>query len=136
MLPQGRVKGRGIDCVGIVLCTGELLGLRYRDGRQIGARDFLNYGRYPVLEELLEEARKLFVEKPVCDAEPGDILVLRSPKIARHLAIASDLGGHLGVIHAEDHPLTRSPGGRVVEHLLDADWKKRIAGVFSFPDVD
>lgn len=134
---QGRIKGKGIDCVGIVLCVGQDLGLHYRDGRPIGAFDYMDYGLFPVLDEMQREAQRIFVAKPggLADLEAGDILTLRAPFLVHHMAIVSELEGGLGIIHSLAYRVRGHANGKVVEHLLDRVWKSRVAGVFSYADL-
>ena len=127
---QGRVKGLGLDCAGLVLCVGEDLGLRYRDGRPIHGFDYKDYGMYPVMDAMQTEAEKIFVKKADSAIIPGDILTLRAPFLVHHMAIVSQLQQGMGIIHAYGGL------GKIVEHLLDARWKSRIAGVFSYFGVD
>lgn len=140
---QGRQKHVGLDCVGIVLCTGEELGLRYKDGRLIHANDYLNYGWFPELDRLQQEAIRVFEQKAIgaigssgrsainfAEIEPGDILTIRAPFQVHHMAIVSDLGGSLGIIHAYGSM------GSVAEHRLDRCWLSRIAGVFAYSGLD
>lgn len=127
---QGRVKGRGLDCVGIVLCVGEDLGLKYNDGRPIGRFDYKDYGMYPVMDSMQTEAEKIFIKKTRKEMVPGDIVTMRAPFIVHHMAVVSQLEQGLGIIHAHGGV------GKIVEHLLDARWNTRIAGVFSYPGVD
>jgi hypothetical protein len=127
---QGRVKGLGMDCAGIVLCVGEDLGLCYRDGRKIHRFDYKDYGMFPVLDAMQTEADKIFVKKALNEMIPGDILTMRAPFIVHHMAIVSQLKQGLGIIHAYGGV------GKIVEHLLDERWAGRIAGVFSYSGVD
>jgi hypothetical protein len=127
---QGRVKGRGLDCVGIVLCVGEDLGLRYRDGRPIGRFDYRDYGMYPVMDYMQEEAEKIFIKKELGAMIPGDILTVRAPFLVHHMAVVSQLKQGLGMIHADGGL------GKIVEHLINSRWRSRIAGVFAYPGVD
>ena len=134
---QGRVKGLGMDCVGIMLCVGEDLGLRYKDGRPIRRFDYMNYGLYPVLDEMQREMKKIFTEKPLAEISPGDILTMRAPFLVHHIAIVSELQGGLGIIHAYgSENVSRNGRGRVSEHPLSQLWKSRIASVFSYSAVD
>jgi len=127
---QGRVKGRGLDCIGIVLCVGEDLGLQYRDGRPIQRFDYMNYALFPVLDQMQAEAEKNFVKKDLLTMKPGDILTMRAPHMVHHMAIVSELQHGLGIIHAY------GAVGKVTEHLLDARWTGRVAGVFTYSGVD
>jgi hypothetical protein len=133
---QGRLKRVGLDCVGIVLCVGAELGLKYKDGRAIGALDHRDYGLYPVLDEMQEKAKLAFIDcgprAPIAGdiltlAPRGDLPVPRRQAPTHHMAIVSDLGrGELGIIHAYGSL------GKVAEHILDSRWRRRIAGVFGY----
>ena len=75
----------------------------------------------------LEAARRHCREKALDDGQPGDILLFRwrAQHPAKHLGILCD-GGRF--IHAyEGHAVTISP--------LISQWRRRIAGVFAFPDI-
>ena len=123
---QGRLKGIGIDCIGIAVCVGSELGLRYKDGRPIGIYDHRDYGLFPVFDELQTKVRELLVEYSRAPL-PGDVLTMRAPFLVHHMAIVSDLGaGRLGIIHAYGSL------GKVSEHILDDRWRRRIAGVFGY----
>jgi cell wall-associated NlpC family hydrolase len=133
---HGRRKGQGVDCVGIVLCVGEELGLCYKDGRQIRHDDFLDYGRFPVLDQMKKEAHKVFelkIARPATIAlahlEPGDILIMRAPHQVHHMAIVTRLQGRPGMIHAYGSM------GKVAEHIISEQWLRRIEGVFSYSGV-
>jgi hypothetical protein len=128
--PQGRVKGLGIDCVGIVLCVGEDLGLKYKDGTPIHRFDYCDYALFPVLDKLQTESEKMFIRKDISAIAPGDILTMRPPFLVHHMAIVSRLQQGLGIIHAYGSL------GKVVENLLDPRWIARIAGVFSYSGVN
>ena len=75
------------------------------------------------------EAEKIFTKKTTTPI-PGDILTMRAPFLVHHMAIVSQLQQGLGIIHAY------GAVGKVTEHLLDARWTARIAGVFSYSGVD
>ena len=59
---------------------------------------------------------------------PGDVLLFRMRRnaVAKHLGIASS---ETGFIHAYS-------GHGVIENALSDPWRRRIAGVFAFPDMD
>jgi NlpC/P60 family putative phage cell wall peptidase len=134
---QGRLKGIGLDCIGLALCVGADLGLNDREGKPVHRYMYADYSRQPLGEELQEEcARRLVVKSfyppaDLSDVLPGDVLTMRVPSVITHLAIVSELTHGLGMIHSYS-------GVRkiVVEHLIDQKWARRIAGVFSFPGVE
>jgi len=132
-----RHQGRraALDCVGLALAVAEDLGLLDRFGTLIRREDYGHYGSQPVDGPVLRECERRLVrlhyapEALISVLEPGQVLALRAPFVPCHAGIVSQLEFGPGVIHA--YP----PSGGVVEHLLDARWLKRIAGVFWFPEV-
>jgi hypothetical protein len=151
-LQRGRGIGKGIDCIGVVLCVGADLGLKDKDGNPFHPLMYENYPNQPFGDELQVECRKRLIVKTLQTPSlsqmlPGDIVTMRIPpeQIFRklfvtneaktpitHVGIVSDLNGSLGVIHSLN---SQSVNRRVVEHLIDLRWLRRIAGVFSFPGV-
>lgn len=114
---QGRVKGVGVDCLGLIVGVCEALGLPYRDIR--------GYSRYATGLNLLER----FSEQ--CEPSErgeGKILIFRIRALPCHCAIEASLSGYPSIIHAYQSI------GRVDEHILDSWWESRIVGCFSFPE--
>lgn len=121
---QGSRKGIGCDCLGLVRGIWRALygaepgdpGAYTPDWAETGASD-----------RLLEAARRHCIERPVALAEPGNLLVFRwrQHHAAKHLGI---LVSGEAFLHAyEGHAVTVSP--------LIRQWRRRIAGVFSFPPL-
>ena len=153
-LQRGRGIGQGIDCIGVVLCVGADLGLNDKEGNPFTPQMYENYPNQPFGDELQEECRKRLIVKTlqnpiVSEMLPGDIVTMRIPpeQIFRKLFVAVTAGtpithvgiisefyknGPLGVIHSLN---SQSVNRKVVEHLIDLKWLRRIAGVFSFPGV-
>lgn len=113
---QGRVKGVGIDCIGLVICVCKELGLI--------DFDYFDYDRTPDSSQLMELLEKHCT--PTIDPEPGDILVFRIKREPQHVGIMTDLG----IIHAYQG------AGKVVEHSLDDWWLKRNVAAFVLPSAD
>ncbi|MBS3650793.1 C40 family peptidase [Pseudaminobacter sp. 19-2017] len=120
---QGRRKGVGCDCLGLVIgvwtavygIAPEEPGSYSADWAEAGGED-----------RLLEAARRWFREKSPAQAAPGDLLLFRWRKElpAKHAAILS----------APDRFVHAYEGTAVVESALVPQWRRRIAGVFAFPD--
>ena len=120
---QGRRKGVGCDCLGLVLgvwnavCGGapEAPGNYAPDGAEAAG------GADP----MLDAARLHLVEKPGGEAAPGDVILFRwRPHLpVKHagILVADDAFAHA----YEEHAVTVSP--------LASQWRGRIAGVFAFP---
>lgn len=116
---QGRLKGKGIDCIGLIVNVGKSLGLLDHDNT--------SYGRYPDGKTLMSELRKYLIEKDIEQLTAGDIAVywFKNPQMPTHVGIVSDYG----LIH------TYADIGKVVEHRLTKAWQKRLYAVFSFPEI-
>ena len=118
---QGRVKGHGVDCAGLVIGVAHALGLS--DAKVTG------YGRRP----------DGFTLRALCDAHmpavpleamrPGDVVLMRIVRDEQHLGILGEHGGVLTLIHA--HAEKR----KTVEHRLDELWRGRITAAYAFPGV-
>jgi len=113
---QGRQPGRGLDCAGLVLSIGHELGLT--------AFEITNYPRLPQGDRLVALAKRAGFSE-VAEAVPGDVYCLRLVAHPQHLAIATERG----IIHACQRR------GRVIEHRLDAAWRRRIVSIFRYPEI-
>lgn len=114
---QGRLRGTGIDCVGLLVGVATELGLTQRDNQ--------TYGRQPDGRTLLAELRAELDEISLRVRAPGDVLVfwmLRRQRWPQHIGFATDVG----LLHTYQHV------GRVVEHGLDARWLRRLCHAFRF----
>lgn len=104
---QGRSRA-GVDCGGLVIAAAREAGL---DVPEPGT-----YSMSPdpdvIRAALLAHCHPVSVEA----ALPGDILWLSFAGEPRHLAFATELG----LLHAWAKP------GKVVEHRIDAAWRRRI----------
>lgn len=131
---QGRIKG--IDCIGIALCVAEDLGILDKEGNPFHKHLYSNYARMPLGDELQQGCIKHFIVKSLETPSnldgllPGDVVTMRVPVLITHLGIISNVNGNVGVIHSYN-----GVRKKVIEHLIDVKWMRRIAGVFSFPGV-
>ncbi len=117
---QGRLKGVGVDCAGLVAGVAESLGLPVQDRT--------DYTRQPDGQMLEETCDQQLDRIPVADIQPGDVLLMRFDEEPQHLAIVGDyaLGG-LSIIHAY------AQARRVVETRLDDGWLSRVVVAYRFP---
>src|SRR5260370_41141523 len=81
---QGRIKGKGVDCAGLVLSVAQELGVA------LPYDEYLKYDAYPTDDTVLRECRKQFREIPITDIRPGDILCMRTP-VPCHVGMVTDL---------------------------------------------
>ena len=110
---QGRSR-HGLDCVGLAVVCLRDIGL--------DPPDRADYGRDPdgTLRAVISGWDAL---SPVASPEPGDIALIRY-KAERHIAIVGQQPQGLSLIHAD------SRAGKVVEHLMDDRWRKRVVAAW------
>ena len=114
---QGRVKGLGVDCVGLIIGIAHEIGY--------SNYDFTNYGRQPhggTLVKIMGDHLDLI---PIEDAVEGDIYVMRWENEPQHMGIKTDKG----IIHSYESI------GKCVEHGLDSKWHKRIVAAYRYRDI-
>lgn len=113
---QGRLKGTGVDCAGLIVGVARELGL--------SAFDTTGYGRRPNTREL-----EAICHSEMCpiagEAGPGDVWLVEADGRPQHLAFATDVG----LLHAY------APARRVVEHGIDDRWRRRLIAAFALPGV-
>jgi NlpC/P60 family putative phage cell wall peptidase len=114
---QGRLKGIGVDCVGLVIGAARECGIA--DVQVTG------YDRRPdgtLLSRMLEHVSPVAFN----EAQPGDVLLFQFATVAMHIGVLSapDM-----LIHAY------MPNRKVVEHRLDDAWLAKVAGAFQVPGV-
>lgn len=116
---QGRCRGVGVDCIGLIVGVARDLGL--------GARDRTDYPRQPdgrSLEAALEDQLRLLGPG---DMGPGDVLLMRIRRMPQHVGFLAE---HGTIIHAH------SAAGRVVEMRLNERWWERMVAAYRFPGVE
>ncbi len=126
-LHQASTKAAGTDCLGLLRGVWrEALGSEpetpppySQDWDEVSRRDVL-----------LIACQRLLVERPVDQAEPGDVILfrMRTGSVAKHLGLISALQP-TRFIHAYSRH-------GVVESALSEPWARRITGVFAFPGAD
>ena len=117
---QGRIKGVGVDCVGLILIVA----------RELNFTDFeiSGYGRRSEGVEMFTELKKQ-CGNPVENPLPGDILMFAEGDW-RHCGILSEKDGFDTIIH------THRASKKCVEHSLDGYWQTLIFAAFRFPTVE
>ena len=110
---QGRLKGVGVDCIGLVVGVAQTLELIDDKGIPLASFDHADYPPTPAGEY-----------------QPADILLFRFHQDPQHVGIVSQLpDGELGIIHCY------ASIGKVVEHRLNDTWKRLIVAAFRFPQL-
>ncbi len=122
---QGWRKGVGCDCLGLVRGVWRAVygapppnpGPYTGDWAEAGATDLL-----------LDAARRWCVEKGTDAAIlSGDLIVFRWRPGAR--------SKHLGIAASAQRFIHAYSGHGVIESALVPQWRRRISGVFAFPDI-
>lgn len=118
---QGRAKGAGIDCIGLLVGAASEAG--------IAIQDRIDYPRQPIPAELLADLAANL--DPVESMEPSvaDVLVfwIADEWTPQHVGLATDVG----MIHAW-------AGGRqrVQEHGMTQGWRARLHSVWRFRGLE
>lgn len=111
---QGRLKGVGIDCAGLVICVAKELGLTNFD--------FINYGHMPHADTLEQLCNENLEPISMAEVKEGDIFLMAFENEPQHLAIKTDIG----IIHS--YAQVR----RCVEHSLDRVWLSRVKKCYRY----
>lgn len=115
---QGRIKGKGVDCVGI------LIGIAHHF--QLTDFDYHTYSHLPdgvTMRLLLDKHMQMIATDA---AQPGDVYLLRFEHQPQHVAVMTEYG----ILHA--YAQVR----RCVEHRMDDLWRSRIVCAYAFKGID
>lgn len=112
---QGRIKGAGCDCVGLVIGVARNVGLDVIDRQDYPRR---MAGRH-LQREIMQQTDPVPRER----VQPGDILVFEIDGMTHHVALVTEVQPMLRMIHA--YIWAR----RVVEHHVDQWWEQRLIDV-------
>lgn len=107
---QSRIKGLGVDCVGLLVGIGEALGVEVHD--QTG------YGRQPYGGQLQATLAGMV---RVTEAQPGDVLLITFDLDPQHTAVLTDRDT---IIHAYERV------GKCVEHRFASAWRARVRNIY------
>lgn len=121
---QARLKGKGCDCLGLIIGVVDELGLVDSRGQPLAGYDEVSYSKEPDGAYLTQKLTALLDEAPLAEASAGDLALFTVRDNPQHLAFLTDYEGGLGMIHCY------AQARRVVEHRLDEDWKQRLVKVF------
>lgn len=114
---QGRVKGAGVDCYGLVIEVARYFNLTNFKSS--------TYGRQPKADVMWAALRTHMIEVDKENLIPGTILFIAFERDPQHLAIFDGKN----IIHA--YAFAR----KVVKHRFDSQWKARVRGAFQFRGV-
>lgn len=115
---QGRLKGVGVDCLGVILGVAHEL--------KITDFDVKGYGRIPSGKQI-EEGLALHCNRVhISEMRNGDIILFRFDKEPQHLAFKTDVG----ILHSYQSV------GECVETSMDESWQRRLVSVWRFKGLD
>lgn len=124
---QGRVKGVGVDCIGLVVGVIDNLNLSDGDGGRLSAHDETNYSVVPDgvrLKAMLDQHLQHIM---LSELAPGDIALFRFQQQPQHVGFIADRpDGTLGIIHCY------SNSEIVVEHRLNEGWLSMLVQAYRF----
>ena len=121
---QGRCKGVGVDCIGLVLGVARELALVPPDFEITG------YARNPDGVSLMAHAERHMQPLPFAQMQAGDVVVVRFDRDPQHFGVLGNyLHGGLSIIHAA------GAVGRVIETRLMFSAAMRFVAAFQLPGV-
>lgn len=122
---QGDRKGVGCDCLGLVRGVWEAV---YGTPAPRPVPYSADWAEAGPSDALIDAARRWFREKPaMAEIVPGNLLVFRWQPNAR--------SKHLGIASGGQHFIHAYSGNGVIESALVPQWRRRISGVFAFPET-
>lgn len=113
---QGRLKGAGVDCIGLIVGVARELGY--------AVDDYTDYQRFPDGVTMSAELHKQL--RPTTRPMAGDIVCFRITRLPQHVAIIT---GPNTLIHAYQ------PYG-VVETTIRPSLLERAFGYFTFREIE
>lgn len=118
---QGRAKGAGVDCIGLIVEAAR--------GAGIELRDRIDYPRQPIPAELIADLDANLDRVEPLKHKAGDVLVfwIVDEFAPQHVALATDAG----MIHAWSGGMRR-----VQEHGITQGWRARLHSVWSFRGLE
>lgn len=127
---QGRVRGRGCDCLGLLVGVAKETGLTDRRGAPLWEYDRHAYGHRPHGELLSQRLGAALIPISSCDLMPADIALFTFDHNPQHLGLITDCSaGDKSLIHAY------LPAKKVCETRMDAAWHARLTACFRLPQL-
>ena len=122
---QASLKGVGCDCLGLVRGIWREL---YGDEPELPPPYAPDWGEHGCEDRLMAAAQRHFgLAFALVEAKPGDLLLFRWR--------ADAAAKHLGILAGADHFIHAYEQAAVVRSALVSGWRRRVAGVFRFPEV-
>lgn len=121
---QARIKGVGVDCVGLLIALGRQFGMVPLEW------DVQGYDRNPDGRTLLAGCMEMMTPIEQDAMRPGDVVLVRFDAHPQHVGIVGDYRhGGLSIIHASGN------AGSVIETRLMFSSAMLFVAAFSLPGV-
>lgn len=122
---QAKVKGVGVDCVGLIIAVGVKLNLVPDELLKIDG-----YARTPNPKHMQRIIEKNLDSITQADVMPGDIAWIQWRKgLPMHMGFISCYNGKATILHA------LSTAGMVTEHTLSKEWSDRVLSYWRFRGI-
>lgn len=122
---QARLKGVGIDCVGLVICVCKDLNILSPE------YDVTGYPRIPDGTSFLYHAEEVLITIPSESMQIGDAVVVSYDRDPQHIGILGDYRhGGFSIIHAS------SEANKVIETRLMFSEYMKFVGAYALPGVE
>lgn len=113
-------KNHGVDCVNFLAGVARDCGIEIKE--------IENYYRVPKFKNELIDKLLDYCNPKLIGINQGDILIFEFNGIASHVAIASERGNDIYMIHAS------LAYKKVIEHIYDDYWKNRLIMVLELKE--
>lgn len=121
---QGRLKGVGVDCIGLIVCVANELNLFDLKN------DSTNYRMIPDGKFLMLKARENLEQIQINEIETGDILVMTFDKEPQHFAFYYKQNEEEFIVHSY------SQIKKVLIQRYDDRWKEKTNFAFKFKELN
>jgi NlpC/P60 family putative phage cell wall peptidase len=123
---QAHLRGVGCDCGGLIGGVAVALGIVPADWWETAFAPHAGYATQPHGNSLIDVLDAFMARIDPAEAQPGDVIAMRFRRDPQHVAIVTPLG----MVHA------LNTGRReVVEHGIDAKWRRRVTHAYVMPGV-
>lgn len=120
---QARLRGVGVDCIGVVIGVAHSLHLSDYD-----CRDYAASPNPKTMQALMLEHLDMI---PFRSVLPGDILWFRVVHEPQHVGIVTEIGPVISMVHA----YAKQSISKCVEQPLGKLWLPRICGCFRYRGI-
>lgn len=121
---QARLKGIGVDCIGLISQTAKAKGLLQADAT--------DYSRTPDPARMRSALTQHLDPVPFKDIQPADILWFRVISQPQHVGLVTEVTPKLRMVHA----YSRKKMNQCIEQDVGGFWRSRIVGCFRFRGLD